>query len=724
MKIADRIVLTLLFSLAAAPAAELRGTVVDPSGAGIAGARVAAVNRVGVTAEAATGPDGSFLLRAPEDPATRLTVTYPGFATRSVAPADAARIELELAAQVDSVKVVGSSIDVAASEMPASTAIVSEPEIRARNEPLAVDLLRYVPGLIVNQNGARGALTGLYLRGGYPTSALVEIDGVPVNRFGGDYDLAHIPSEALERIEVVRGPQSSVHGPYANSGVINFVTRSPESGPKLDLVAEGGTYQQRRFGMSGAATLAGWGISGSASRLDADGPVRNNDYRGENLLLNVSRRFGRQSLGLHGNFVSNEAGVPGAWGSDPKHTFTGIDLISRNKNNFSDYFGRYSADITPRVRQELTGAFFLGNSGFVSQWGHSFEQNIRGWGDARTTVSVARFYTAAFGLTVAREQISNSYITNASYSTFPIERRDIAVYQENRFDLGRRVFLNAGVRGEFIRTPSIPSDGYARPPFPAASVNTANPKIAAAWTLRGGTRVHASFATGIRPPSGFDLAFTNNPSLQPERTRGFEAGIAQSFWRNRAAFDATYFYNRYHDLIVSLGGNLARLSRFQTDNIANSRTQGAEFSARFRPARWVFVTGSYTRLAAEILEIHGSGGLAPRPFSVGQDLIRRPADSGSVVTTFQRGKVTANVTGYFRGSTLDVEPGLGATNGLFRNPGFANVGINLNYSLGHGVTAYGNLRNALNRRYEEVLGYPSPKLNFLAGMRWTMGRGR
>jgi len=718
-----QIFISIFLTAMAAQAAEVRGVVVDPSGAGVAGARVAALGRTGVVAEASTGPAGQFELRAPDAPDLRLSVTYPGFATRTVAPADAARIELELAAQVDSVRVVGSAIDIAASEAPASVDIVPEPEIRQRNESQAADLLRYLPGVTLSQTGGRGGITGLFLRGGYPNFTLIQVDGVPVNRFGGDFDLAHIPAEAIERVEVVRGAQSSVYGPYANSGVINFVTRTPESGPKLDLVAEGGTYQERRFGVSGAAVLRGWGVAASASRIDSDGQVANSDYRGENALLNLTRRFGRHAVALHGNFYSNENGAPGAYGSDPRRTFTGLDLVSRNKNNFSDYYARYSAEVTPTVRQELTAALFLGNSSFSSPWGHSFEQNIRGWGESRTTVSVSRAYTTAFGVTASREEITNSYITDASFSTFPVERRDIAVYWDNRLELGRRLFVNAGVRGEFIHTPSIPSDGFTRPLFAEAGVNSASPKLAAGYTLPGGARLHAAFATGLRPPSGFDLAFTNNPALRPERTRSVEVGVAQSGWRNRVAFDAVWFYNRYHDLIVSLGGSLALLSRFQTDNIANSRAQGAELSARFRPARWFFLTGSYTRLDTEILAIRGSGGLAPRPFEVGQELLRRPSNAGAAVATFSFRRVTANLTGYFRGSTLDAEPGLGATNGLFRNPGYANLGVNLNYALGRGVAVYGNLRNALNRRYEEVYGFPSMRLNFVTGMRWTLGKG-
>ena len=719
-----------VFCLALAPAltsvcagAVIRGTVVDPSGAAIPGAQVEALNRVGIVAQTSSNDAGGYELKAPEGEDLRLTVTAPGFASRSLAPADAARIELEIAPEVDSVKVVGSAMDVAASSMPSSVSVISAQELRGRNEPQAMDLLRYIPGLSISQTGSRGGVTGLYMRGGYPTFNLVQIDGVPINSFGGNFDFAHIPSEALERVEVVRGPQSAVYGPYANSGVVNFVTKSPESGPRFDVMAEGGTYQERRFGVSGAAMVAGWGVAAAASTLQSDGPVSNSDYRDQNVLANVSRRFGRHFLSLHGDFLSNETGQPGPWGSDPKNTFTGIDTVSRATNNFSDYFVHYTVDATPQLRGELIGTFFNGNSGFVSTYGNSYDKNMRGQGEARAIASFNRHYTAAFGVVVGREEVKNTYITDASYDVFPLRRDNTAVYAENRFEFGK-LSLNAGVRGEFIHTPAIPGDGFSRPYFPDNQVNKVNPKVAAAYALPAGTRLHASFGMGVRPPTGFELAYTNNPALRPERTRSFEAGVEQNVWQNRLSLDATYFYNRFYDLIVTLGGSLTALSRFQSDNIANSRAQGAEFSARLRPVRWVFVSGNYTYLATRILSLDGSAGTAPRPFSPGQELVRRPANSGSAVASFTRGRFTTDLTGYFRGSTLDVEPSYGATNGLFRNPGYANVGINLNIALGRGVTAYGNLRNALNRRYEEVFGFPSPLLNFVAGMKWSLSRGQ
>jgi outer membrane receptor protein involved in Fe transport len=711
-----------LFLSACLSAAEIRGKVVDPSGAPIPGAQISVVSLLGVEAQTVSAINGTFELNARETAGTRVVIAAPGFATRSVPAGDASTIELRIAPQSDSVEVVGSAIAVPASEQGGSVTIVSNQDVRRRNEPLALDLLRYTPGVAFNQTGATGSVASLFLRGGYSSFNLVQVDGVPVNSFGGAFDFAHIPAEMLDRVEVIRGPQSAVYGPYANSGAINFITRQPTTSPEMDIVAEGGTYHERRFGVSGSGTIGGFGIAASASRMDTDGPVVNSDYRNEGLLLNVSRRFGRHQISLHADFDSNEVGEPGPWGSDPAHTFTGIDTVSREKSNFSDYFAHYQADLSPRVRQELFGSFFLDNIGFNSPFGFSFNKDLRGQGESRTIFSISRHYTAAVGVSAGREQVRNTYISDATFDNFPVRRTDVAVYLENRFVFGERLFVNAGVRGEFLRTPSIPPDGFSRPFFPANSISTANPRISAAWLPAAQTRLHAAFATGIRPPSGFELAFTDNPALKPERTRSFEAGIEQTLLGQVLRIDGTYFYNRYYDLIVTLGGTLAYLSRYQSANLANSRAQGLELSAALRPARWVFVTGSYTLLGTRILSLAGSSGVAPLAFHVGQPLTRRPENAGSVVATFTLGRASLDATGTFRGSALFEEPAYGASNGLFWNPGYTDIGFNLNYSLGRGVTAYGNLRNALNRHYEEVLGFPSPRLNFVAGLKWHLGK--
>jgi outer membrane receptor protein involved in Fe transport len=91
---------------------------------------------------------------------------------------------------------------------------------------------------------------------------------------------------------------------------------------------------------------------------------------------------------------------------------------------------------------------------------------------------------------------------------------------------------------------------------------------------------------------------------------------------------------------------------------------------------------------------------------------------------FQYRKLSANVAGYFRGATLDTEQTYGISGGVYRNHGYQNIGVNLNYSLPHGITVYGNLRNALDQRYEEIYGYPSPLLNFVSGIKFGLRGAR
>ena len=709
-----------LFSSAGLAAADVAGKVVDPTGAAIGGAQVALTNQTGIVARTTSAANGAFRFDLAPAPDDALVVTAPGFATRTIGLNQAASIRLELAPRVDSVQVVGSTIELPAAAQTSSVDVIAPEQVRERNQPFAMDLLRYVPGAAFNQSGAAGGVGSLFLRGGNSNMALVQIDGVTVNSFGGAFDFAHIPSAAVDHIEVVRGAQSAVYGSYANTGAIDFVTRQPGAAPQLDLLAEGGSYGERRFGITGGGTIAGFGVLASASRLDTNGMVANDDYRNQDVLLHLSRAFTHQRISLQGFFDSSEVGQPGAWGSDPRHTYSGIDTISRAKNNFSDYGARYEADLSQRVREELSGSFFLYNSGYLSPYGFSFNKDLRGQGEARTVVRISPHDIASFGVTLGRERVTNTYITDAGFSTFPIERNEVAVYAENRYDIGR-LFLSTGVRGEFFRTPSIPGDGFSRPSFPASAISRVNPKLAAGYGA-GTTRLHASFGMGVRPPSGFELAFTDNPSLKPERSRSVDAGLEQQLFGGLLLVDGTYFNNRYYDLIVTLGGSLRTLSHFTSANLANSRAQGGEFSARLRPSRWVLLSGNYTMLETRILSLDGAAGQAPLPFSVGQQLTRRPEHSGSFVATFTRGRIAADLTGYFRGRTLYEEPAYGASNGLFWNPGFSNLGLNLNYALGRGVTAYGNLRNALDQHYEEVFGFPSPRLNFVAGLKWTIAR--
>ena len=715
-----------LLPAAAAASLTIHGTVLDPSGGAIAGAQVSVINRLGVTQQTTAGQSGDFILKVSDLAGMHLVVTAPGFETQKIQLSSASTdvpvtVQLNIAPQVDSVRVAGSAIDVPLTEQGSSITIVPRGEIAERNEGLAIDLLRDIPGVTIGQTGSPGGVADMFIRGGNYNFNLVQIDGVPVNSVGGAFDFAHIPTDWLDRVEVIEGAQSSVYGAYANSGVVNFVTRSAGESPEVDALAEGGTYGEHRFALGASDTIAEFGVAAFASQMGDNGPVLNSDYRNDSVSVHVTRPFAKQNLSFGAGYDANDVGNPGAYGSDPGGDFPGLDTISRDKNNFSDYFLHHQIDFSSRYRQETFASFFVENSGYTSPYGFSYEKDLRGQFETRGIVSVTPWYTAAFGVSLAREEVKNTYIADDNNNPFSIRRDDAGIYWENRFQAGSRFFFNAGLRGEIISTPFIPENTFdGRPPFPADTVTKINPKLAASYMVRDGTRLHTSFGTGIRPPAGLELAFTNNPALKPERTASFDLGVEQRVFCDKLSLDATYFYNRFYDLIVSLGGNLAVLSAYQTDNLSNARAQGAELTARLRPSGWMSLAASYTYLDSQVLSLNGSTGLAPIPFRVGQQLIRRPANSGSFVSTFSRRRITANVTGYFRGPDLDVDPTYGASAGLYPCSGFFDLGINLNIRLHAGLMAYGNLRNALNRSYEEVLGFPAPKLNFVSGLKWTL----
>src|ERR1039457_4239642 len=104
--------------------------------------------------------------------------------------------------------------------------------------------MRELPGLVFAQDGARGSVADLFVRGGQSTYNLVLLNGIPINSFyyGGLFDFGKVPSDSIEEIDVSRGPQSAIYGSYAIGSVTNLITRSPENGPSLDVVAEGGTH--------------------------------------------------------------------------------------------------------------------------------------------------------------------------------------------------------------------------------------------------------------------------------------------------------------------------------------------------------------------------------------------------------------------------------------------------------------------------------------------------
>jgi outer membrane cobalamin receptor len=671
--------------------AELKGVVVDPSARPVSGAKVAVTVPSGVVTEQITDDKGAFdIYVSPLYENVQLRVTARGFQTTTVGMG-AAHIQLALAPLADS-GVRGTS---------AST--ITSGDLRSRNEAQAEDLMRETPGVELAQSGPRGGLTDLFVRGGDAKYNLVLLDGIPVNSFyyGGLFDFAHIPSDLIEEVDISRGPQSAIYGSYAIGSVVDLVTRAPSNGAAFDALAEGGTHDENRVALSGSGMiLRDWGIAGSVSGFLGNGGVPNADYRNDSAFLSTSYRWRTQNFFAFGDFDSNDVGEPGS----------GADLVSRSKNNTSAYGVHWQDGITDNLRADVFTGFFLNNGFYGSPEGDSFDKDIRAYGEGRLTWAVNKYWTIAGGYAFDREE---------TRSDFLLRRDDQGIYLDSRITWNK-FYINAGLREEIYQTPLIPADAYASPPrpiFPARLTDKLNPRISGAYRLDATTNLHGSFGTGIRPPGGMELAFTNNPDLQPERTESYDVGIERRLLKDRLSLDATWFRNRYKDMIVPLGGALSGLFPYSSGNLGNARAEGVEASARIKPLSWFSATGNYMWLETAALALSGSGGLIQQTYYLGQPLLGRAKQSGSAVVTFHYQRIDANLVGYFRGRSLGSDPN-------FWNPGYKNIGINVNYRVKGNITVYANLRNALDERYDEVYGYPSPLLNVVAGVKWSLARAR
>jgi outer membrane cobalamin receptor len=719
--------------------AQLRGKVFDPDGRTVSGARVSLLSGLTPVEERETGADGEYLFEGLAAGKFTLVANMTGFSTLSneiqLSPGETATadLHLKLGALEERVVVSASIGGALAPQIGSSVSVVTQQEIADRDAQGVFQVLRGLPGLEVNQTGRYGGATSVFIRGGNSNYNLVMIDGVQVNLFGGDFDFASLAADGVDHIEVSRGPQSALYGSNAVAGAINIVSERGEGPPHFSFLAEGGSFTTRRFATGGSGLTQGFSWAYNLSRLDSGGVVANDNYRNQSSYLSFGySRTPKGQFTVHFFGNANDAGAPGPYGSDPDHLFAGIDKVSRNKQNLFAYQASYSEQFSLHLKQIFSVSVSPDRSFFHSPFGDSYLKNLRVVANTHGEWAASAKDLFAYGFEYNHEQIQDTFIANANNTPFVLPRASYAYFAENRWNPMSQLYLTAGLRVDDLRTGSLPPDAFGSRPFlSASSVVKFNPRVAVAYLLRGSnsasrigaSRLHGSFGTGIRAPNGFDLAFTNNPELKPEKSISFDAGIEQRFFDDRAVFDFTYFYNRFKDQIVVLGGNLQNLSTFSSDNLANARAQGLETSLRLRPLRSVELAAEYTWLDSTILALDGST-LVQTPFKVGQPLIRRPRSSAGYNITWRRQRLMLNTNAYIRGGVFDVEPNDGTfacSLGfpcLFRNGGYVLMNAGFSYELPKGLEIHGRLNNFLNQKYEEALGFPALHLNFMTGIRF------
>jgi vitamin B12 transporter len=707
-------------------ASDLTVKVVDPQSASVPGAQVElfAQNSTRPAAVQTTSAQGIAHFRDIPLGDIRVHVLAPGFAEEwmpASGPAAEVTASLHLAVQTETVVVTATRTPVPSDESGASVETLNGLQLDTLHPVAANDGLRFLPGAIVSTAGQRGGLSSLFVRGGDSRYNKVIVDGVPVNDPGGTFDFGTLPLSEADRVEFLRGTESTLYGSDAMTSVVQAWTRTGSTPvPELRFGADAGNYstENGHASLSGANGRFDYGVFGNQFNTLGSGP--NDDYsnslEGANLGAKLNDWAALRLRIRHDNSVS---GVQNEWNfnGDP---LLAPDLDQRARQN--NFLGSMELAITgpSRWQHRLTGfeyALHRVNRDDVPDRGcdpatFSFldcpfisESVINRAGFDYQGDYVERSWAAS---TIGYEFEDENGTVGSPPDTSHGLRRDHAVFGQQTLSF-ERATLVAG--GRFVH-----NESFGNKFVPRAALTL--------LALRGGqffsgTRLHFAYAEGIKEPS-FAESFGNgggfpikpNPTLRPEETRSLEAGFEQRFQQNYS-FSATYFNNLFRNKIDF---NLDPcFCTGQYVNINQALAHGAEVGIQARPYSRLSFNAAYTYTSTQILK---------EPFAFdpllteGQPLLRRPKHSATTLVSYLGSRWGADLAGSFVGRRTDSD-----FLGFFIDHAAGYVRMDLGgwYAIHPRMTAYLNVENALDKRYNEVVGYPALGINFRAGLRFRVG---
>ena len=575
----------------------------------------------------------------------------------------------------------------------ASVTVVPEEAMRVQEYRSVDEPLRTVPGVQVQTSGSPGKLTNIRIRGANPTQVQVLVDGVRVKSLtSGDFDFADLTLDGIDRIEVLRGPQSTLYGADAIGGVVHVITKRGEGPPSGFLDLEGGNYETFR-GRAGLAGGAGpWSYNLGVSRLDFGGQFENDEHD----VTSVNGRIGyalpnKGELSLVGRFQDGHRGIP---------------------------FATVFPDFDPNRDQD--DRLWLLSLEWRQPWTSIWEHKLRVGGvDETLTFNDQPDPAHPFGF---RSDISTTRLEAEWYHFItPVPWNTVTVGAEYRNETGEvkgsfdetmdswalvfqdqirlfdRLFITGGVR----------YDGNSE------FEDKATGRVAVSYLIKAtDTRLKGSWGQGFRAPTFNELFFPafapcppfGNPSLKPEESDSWDGGVEQHLWERRIRLGATYFRNDFTNLIQSTLTDPVNFC-FQAQNVGKARTQGVEVEASVAPVDGLVLAVAYTYTDSE-------------DRTTG-DPLRRIAQNALAVTATWEPLPGLTLSGEVQVMSSQFE-----APGQPRNPGYTVVNAAAAYRLPikrwgflSNITLHVRATNLFNEDYSEIAGFPALGTHVVAGVR-------
>lgn len=589
----------------------------------------------------------------------------------------------------------------------AMTVITGE-ELRQRQTRFVADALRAVPGLAVSRTGGVGGLTQVRIRGAEADHTLVMMDGIVVNDpVSGGYDFANLLVDDIERIEVIRGPQSVLYGSDAAAGVIHVITKRGRNGLTGRASYEHGSQN----------TNSGWGsVSGGTDRTRFSVSGHTLATRG---ISHADRDRGHhdedefRDWSLGGTVDWSPANVVDLGGSMKlirsrieDDDFGPVD--GGNRTRLDQFFGGgyarfqfFDGRVQPQFRMSYTDTE-------RDRWDRDAPGNPKtSWSDGerihldfQTNVAVDEATTLIFGIDKDREKGETDVIDDHVWTT--------GYFAQAQYAWRNRAFLTAGAR----------LDDHDEFGTHATYRFTGSYHFAST-----GTRLKATWGTGFHAPNMIDLYFEDpffvgNPDLDPERTRGWDVGIEQLLFGEGLRLGVTYFETRTKDLIAFVDRFPAQST---VENIESSTARGFEVSLAARPERRLTLVGSYTYTRTR--SCRRVDFTVPRRRCVRSSrgdgdthdaLPRRPYHLASLNVNYRPLEpVEFDLGIYYNGRAED-------TRSSFPDAGrklddFTLVNLAASFQLTRHVRIFGRVENMFDDDYEEITDYGSVGRSFYGG---------
>lgn len=753
----------LLGSLAFA--AELKIKVVDPRSARVAGARVEVVRASDQVVEAVRVTDarGEATADGLPEGSYQIRVLAPGFAVarRSASVPSEPSLEMRLAvlATPESVVVSATRAPMPADESGSTVETLDHSQIEDLQPVTVGEALRFVPGAVVADSGQRGGITSLFVRGGESRYNKIIVDGVPVNEPGGVFNFGVVPLAQTDRIELLRGANSTLYGSDAMTSVVQTWSRTGASLlPDFEFGADGGNLDTAH----GYASLAGawkrfdYNLFGDHFTTGGDGINSGyfNTLFGTNIGYELSRNA---SIRFRGRNSQWRAGVPGIWDFNGQKLlppdadqrarqsdFSGsieLDLLApaqwQHKLTVFDYHhDRRNLDTNDDRGCFVTSATFLGEDCYFDD---HLDMNRAGF-DYQATWTPRDWSRSIVGYEFEDENgvLHDKFLTTDAITFLPLLgasdnhglRRNHALFGEQTF-IYKRLSVVGGLRYVHNETFGDRAVPRAAATFLALRGNN----------LVSGTRLRFAFARGIQEPS-FEESFGSsgvsptfpNPDLKPEENQSLEGGVIQSFFGGKYSFAANYFHNIFKNQIAfETVDPTTFLGKFF--NVSRSRAHGVELEFHGRPHAGWTIDGGYFYTHAKVLEAPPvcvfptvvTDCIFDAHFATGQPLVRRPRNSGTLLITYASRRWGGNFGGTFIGRRFDSDFGTLSFFGVVppapidHTAGYARFDVGAWYAVHRRVTLYANGENIFDRHYEDVAGFPALGATIRAGVRFKVG---